>query len=258
MGIRFFCQACEKRLNVKGFLAGKRGVCPHCGAKVEIPWESQSKPEGVAAAAGVAPRSVSPTPIPTGPRSSPAQANGSINGHDYGGPVVATPVAQPEQPAQPIVATAVPVTAVAVVAAAVPPAPPGPADPIAEAPNAVWYVRPPSGGQYGPASGEIMRKWIAEGRVSADSLIWREGWADWKTAASQFPEMGGPSAPRAAASPSFPAQPAHSSPIDAPASRPATRRKNNNMFAIVMVVVLTLASLALLVGLVVAIQFSTS
>ena len=36
MGIRFTCPSGHK-LHVKAFLAGKRGVCPHCGAKFVIP-----------------------------------------------------------------------------------------------------------------------------------------------------------------------------------------------------------------------------
>jgi len=44
----------------------------------------------------------------------------------------------------------------------------------------VWYVRPASGQQYGPADTELMRSWVAEGRVSADSWVWRTGWSDWK------------------------------------------------------------------------------
>ncbi len=36
MGIRFLCPNGHK-LNVKTFLAGKRGVCPQCGAKFDIP-----------------------------------------------------------------------------------------------------------------------------------------------------------------------------------------------------------------------------
>ena len=39
MGIRFCCPNGHK-LHVKAFLAGKRGICPECGAKVEIPEES--------------------------------------------------------------------------------------------------------------------------------------------------------------------------------------------------------------------------
>jgi hypothetical protein len=65
----------------------------------------------------------------------------------------------------------------------------GSSDPISEAPEAVWYVRPSAGGQYGPARGEIMRRWIAEGRVGTDSLVWREGWNDWKSASFVLPEV---------------------------------------------------------------------
>src|SRR5829696_8910632 len=41
MGIRFNCPSGHK-LNVKEFLAGKRGVCPQCGAKFVIPMPSEA------------------------------------------------------------------------------------------------------------------------------------------------------------------------------------------------------------------------
>lgn len=71
------------------------------------------------------------------------------------------------------------------------------ADPLAEAPTAAWYIRPPSGGQFGPARGDVMRQWMGEGRVTNDSLVWREGWPDWKRADLIFPQLrpapvGGP------------------------------------------------------------------
>ena len=70
-------------------------------------------------------------------------------------------------------------------------APGGPAaaDPLTEAGDVVWYVRPVSGGQFGPAAGDVMRGWLAEGRISADSLVWREGWRDWQEAGSVFPQL---------------------------------------------------------------------
>lgn len=40
MGIRFSCPNGHK-LNVKTFLAGKRAICPDCGAKVIVPNESE-------------------------------------------------------------------------------------------------------------------------------------------------------------------------------------------------------------------------
>src|SRR5437870_8275387 len=40
MGIKFHCPNGHK-LNVKAFLAGKKGVCPKCGAKMRIPTASE-------------------------------------------------------------------------------------------------------------------------------------------------------------------------------------------------------------------------
>ena len=164
MGIKFRCPGCDKKLHVKAFLAGKRGVCPHCGAKVRIPKESRSTPaEGssdqhLADATKAADRAVG------------AHA---ATAHTPGAPAAKAAVAKPVQPAASRAAST----------------PRGVADPIGEAPEAVWYVRPPSGGQYGPADGEIMRRWLDEGRVGADSLVWREGWPDWKTATSVFASL---------------------------------------------------------------------
>ena len=38
-------------------------------------------------------------------------------------------------------------------------------DPLAETPSAVWYVRPRTGGQFGPAAADVMRQWLKEGRA---------------------------------------------------------------------------------------------
>jgi len=61
-------------------------------------------------------------------------------------------------------------------------------DALRDAPDVIWYIRPPSGGQYGPASRDVMRAWLAEGRITPDSLVWREGWRDWKEAIQVFPD----------------------------------------------------------------------
>ena len=34
-----------------------------------------------------------------------------------------------------------------------------------------------------------MRRWLSEGRVSSDSLVWREGWTDWQHAGKLFPAL---------------------------------------------------------------------
>jgi len=34
-----------------------------------------------------------------------------------------------------------------------------------------------------------MRSWLAEGRIGPDSLVWHEGWSDWREAHTVFPEL---------------------------------------------------------------------
>src|SRR3954454_1461650 len=53
MGIRFSCPNGHK-LNVKSFLAGKRGVCPRCGARFVIPVPGELRTSDVGQAVGVA------------------------------------------------------------------------------------------------------------------------------------------------------------------------------------------------------------
>jgi hypothetical protein len=43
-----------------------------------------------------------------------------------------------------------------------------------------WHVRPVTGGQFGPVDSATFALWISEGRVTADSWVWRAGWRDWK------------------------------------------------------------------------------
>ncbi|MCG8449461.1 MAG: DUF4339 domain-containing protein [Pirellulales bacterium] len=72
-----------------------------------------------------------------------------------------------------------------------PPSPGASAEPAL--PDA-WYVRAASGGQYGPATTEIMRGWVAEGRVTADSWVWRPGWPEWRTGNEALTLLGGSAA----------------------------------------------------------------
>jgi hypothetical protein len=103
------------------------------------------------------------------------------------------------------------------------PVAPAPADPIAEAPNGVWYVRPAAGGQYGPAGGEVMRQWLAQRRVGADSLVWREGWPEWKRASMVFPSLAVQTPP----------VPGHAVAANVPAIAPIPRMDDDWMEAIV-------------------------
>ena len=91
MGIRFNCPSGHK-LNVKEFLAGKRGVCPQCGAKFIIP----SPTEGAA--------SETPQPVGVGLSQSIGIATSSPPSHQVtsASPSVIIPVSEMEsQPAGP-------------------------------------------------------------------------------------------------------------------------------------------------------------
>jgi hypothetical protein len=188
MGIRFICPNGHK-LNVKAFLAGKRGLCPKCGAKVVIPPHSTRRSRK------------SPPPDP--PAEVPAEDGSPTElapfepfwpvteamPHTADEPSEVSPPALPDRSDPPIFeefdfnaleASPAPNTPVRRRLAS------GPSDPAAEV---AWYVQLPSGGQFGPASGEVIRSWIEEGRVPHDSMVWHEGWRDWQVAAKAFPQM---------------------------------------------------------------------
>ncbi|TWT88759.1 hypothetical protein Mal64_22470 [Pseudobythopirellula maris] len=63
----------------------------------------------------------------------------------------------------------------------------GPVDPPAR-----WRVRPPTGGEYGPADEATMAGWIAAGRVLNNSLVWRTGWPEWRLAADVADRLPAP------------------------------------------------------------------
>ena len=198
MGIRFYCPNGHK-LNVKMFLAGKKGICPECNISVDIPLTSTR----------VSGKDSAPTAEDATAPSQPADANVPM-----AQPVVAgaqVPMAQPVGAGAEPTAVATGPTTPAGSGVAAPVSPPQgtlvsavarPATPqtvmkdfIAEAPEAVWYVRPESGGQYGPAKGDTMRQWLEQGRVASDSLVWREDWTDWKPAAETFSKFSPASTP---------------------------------------------------------------
>jgi len=195
MGIRFYCPNGHK-LNVKAFQAGRRGICPYCGVSMMIPTESTISPNKSTSGQGGppgGPSTVQPTSQPFGASTASAMA------HPATQPVSSSPAAATSSvaptpvelsrspaPAEPLAAAPTGAASRGAVSSPMTGVPP---DPLTEAPTAVWYVRPAAGGQYGPATCEIMRTWLNEGRVGADSLVWREGWHDWQEAHQVFPQL---------------------------------------------------------------------
>jgi len=311
MGIRFYCPQGHK-LNVKSFLAGKKGFCPHCNAKVDIPLRStrpSSKEDkqkivpsvmavpvaGPAGKEGAAapldaplakpvssPTHGAPMALPVSPQTS------NLPGHPVSGPAVfgpsppgpsaGTPVqAHTAKPLTPLkVPTNMPSPGTATTQPNAPTNPPGmPAsatasatkaaeqkghhvtagsaaaptsDPIAEAPHAVWYVRPSLGGQYGPASGDMLRQWIQQGRVAADSLVWRDGWPSWQPAGTVLPQTTAPSASASVPNTADLGLPMSLQPLPVSAREglgKTTPRKRSNLVVTTIVALLVVIALAL-------------
>jgi len=163
MGIKFACAECGHVLHVKSALAGKRGFCPKCQARVEIPAEGPPMAGQSAGAAGY---------------DTPESVNMSV---ESAASVAAT--IAPVRPAGPRIPAPIPISAANVPVA----------DPIAENPEMQWYVVPPGAATpYGPATGTLFRSWIDEGRVTADSLVWRQDWKDWQPANLVLPQFRTP------------------------------------------------------------------
>ncbi|MCE9608062.1 MAG: hypothetical protein K8U03_24515 [Planctomycetia bacterium] len=158
MGIRFLCPTCGKRVNVKEQQAGLRGFCPKCGAGIDVPLESTLPSRGAAAGASEPGRAGSGNEGEASQwamRHSPETSRAAASGMTASG-------------------TATPETATI--------------DPLYELPTALWYALPPGAPKpYGPIDGLGLAQWFYEGRLSVDSMVWRQDWPEWREVAAVWP-----------------------------------------------------------------------
>jgi hypothetical protein len=195
MGIRFSCHMCNQPLHVKDFQAGKRGRCPKCQGSFRVPAKDADFSLAVEESAALA----MPAKLTTKPTAEP-NANATAKAR-------AKPAAASQAPAKadlsktdqhaaaPQIATGKTATRIATNTKplASPPASEPVAMPASLLPllDARWFVRPPSGNQYGPATTQMLLDWIAEKRVTADALLWRDGLDTWFSARELIPEPFG-------------------------------------------------------------------
>ena len=180
MGIRFSCHLCNHPLHVKDYQASKRGKCPKCQGAFRVP----PKDADFSLAIDESASSIQPANLgkPLAPSDSKIVA------------ATAKPKAATEPKPQVQARTKNPPASIPKPA---PEANGHPSMPPSLLPliDSRWYVRPPSGGQYGPATTQMLMDWIAEKRVTADALLWREGLDSWLSARELVPEsFGGSSA----------------------------------------------------------------
>jgi hypothetical protein len=226
MGIRFSCHLCNHPLHVKDYQASKRGKCPKCQGAFRVP----PKDADFSLAIDESANSIQPANL--GKPLAPSDSK------------IVAPTAKPKAATEPKpevqARTKNPPTSSPKPApeANVHPSMPPSLLPLIDS---RWYVRPPSGGQYGPATTQMLMDWIAEKRVTADALLWREGLDSWLSARELVPESFGGSSvlgidnppPPAVAKPinptaktptaKTPASIAPTGPANGPANGPASR-----------------------------------
>lgn len=153
MGIRFLCTACGKKINVKDFLAGKRGLCPRCGAGVDIPLVSQLPPSKKRLSHDKAGKS----------RSTPTRAAADVvegAAADRRGLRVGRLLGMSELPT---------------------------VDPLAESPQRRWIVS--RWNEAEPLDAATVRNMLTSGNISADAIVRREDWSDGLPAGVVFREV---------------------------------------------------------------------
>jgi hypothetical protein len=178
---------CNQPLHVKDFQAGKRGRCPKCQGSFRVPAKDADFSLAVEESAALAmPAKLTPKPTtkarakPAAASQAPAKVDLSKTGQHAAAPQIAT-----GKTATGISTDTKPLAS--------PPANEPVAMPASLLPllDARWFVRPPGGNQYGPATTQMLLDWIAEKRVTADALLWRDGLDTWFSARELIPEPFG-------------------------------------------------------------------
>lgn len=209
MGIRFSCRHCKKSLNVKETQAGLSGFCPFCQGVIEVPpqtSESLSSQPSPFAALPAKPdlnrsfwsdtRDVSSAKTDSDNILQRPDIQETIDGIDRNkvglsaysddldilldqpSPTINEPQENLsdsggafllEKPAMPMDFND--------------------NDPIAEAPDRVWYYRNKDTTEKGPLKPKKMIQAITSKRVTIGSLVWRDDWEVWLPAERVFPHL---------------------------------------------------------------------
>jgi hypothetical protein len=231
MGIKFRCPNGHK-MHVKSFLAGKKGICPKCGVRIEIPLVSdvdappasalehdspqigeietiepiqlaQARPRGPAFGLDLSAPSQPTTAQKTSGPAAPADGSGLSetaplefdNGLDLGDDLSLLS----DQPAGR--ASSGRASVGISLGSELPssgPLPPAMSRPAPQTSNASWYASLAGGATVGPMSADAILRGLEQGQFTTDSLVWRDGWSQWQPLGSVLSQMNTPSQPAAA------------------------------------------------------------
>ncbi len=186
------------RMKVKDRQAGKRGLCPTCGATFSIPAAGGGAAEGSRAPEGTPDHSqlplarfvpLEPSVIATLPRAMPFNAARAAAPAAAAAAAAATAAAaEPPESMEPYAET---------MPLGVDPFAGGPSDTapsqlhpaIADRPDLAWRIAFPGGEPSEPVDAATMQDWLAGGQAEGPELVWRADWADWQPVRTVFPEF---------------------------------------------------------------------
>ena len=180
------------RVKVKDHQAGKRGLCPACGAKFSIPASGGREPTG--SRETVRPPAepslplarfvpLDPSVVATLPRALPfgaaraaaeaaAAAQEALETFAETMPLGVDPLAGDVTAVWPSEATAGTLHAA-----------------IADRPDLSWRIAYPGGEASEPVDASTMQDWLAGGQAEGSELVWRADWAEWRPVRDVFPEF---------------------------------------------------------------------
>lgn len=181
MGIVCHCPN-GHRVKVKDQQAGKRGLCPTCGAQFRIPQLSHT-PDAIQPELPLAQLlPLDPDVVATLPRAVPVGTARAADTRVVTQPQVDPQPHEPtEQHVEPMAAEVEPVgepAAVLELHAA-----------IASRPDLSWRIAYPGGAASEPVDAATMQEWLAGGQAEGTELVWRADWAAWLPVQEVFPEF---------------------------------------------------------------------
>jgi len=176
MGIVAFCPN-GHRINVKDSFAGRKGLCPTCGAKFRVPAPGSSSPGPESALPTARLLDLDAAVAATLPRVLPLdrEAVAATVAHDAGRP--ATRDLLP--PAEPVLDPAPAPTAAWPTLHPV----------LAERPDLLWCIAFPGGEPTEPLPAESMQAWLDAGQAEGTEVVWRSDWPEWRPARDVFPDV---------------------------------------------------------------------
>lgn len=166
MGIVAFCPQ-GHRVKVKDHLAGKRGICPTCSERFQIPLVSADLPaEGGGPALPLAAIvSLDAATAAALPRALPLSSAAAPLAGLAEEPAVECELVESISRQHPL---------------------------IAERPDCVWSYAVPGGAASPPLPADTMQAWLDARQATGAELVWRSDWPGWRPIGEVFPEyLGG-------------------------------------------------------------------